>query len=109
MDAGVPWDRACKINYIILDNLIYGDGSLLPIYLLTYLPACLPICLPAYLFAYLPTYLPTYLPYLPAYLPTYLCQCLVQFGGRVGPIEGSDLFKSSSIAVRWLYIQTVVV
>ena len=34
--------------------------------------------------------LATALSYLPAYLPAYPCQCLIQFGGRVGPIEGSD-------------------
>ena len=32
----------------------------------------------------MPTRLPTRLP---AYLPTYLCQCLIQFGGGVSPIE----------------------
>ena len=53
-----------------------------------------------------PTCLPTCLP---AYLPACPCQCLIQFRGGVGPIEGSDLFESFSMGVRWLYIQTVVV
>jgi len=39
----------------------------------------------------LATVLPAYLPTcLPAYLPACLRQCLIQFGGGVGPIEGSD-------------------
>jgi hypothetical protein len=34
--------------------------------------------------------LATALSYLPAYLPACPCQCLIRFGGGVGPIEGSD-------------------
>ena len=70
------------------------------------LPTCLPTCLPAYLPAYLPTCLPTYLP---ACLPACPYQCLIQFRGGVGPIEGSNWFESFSMGVRWLCIRTLVV
>ena len=65
--------KASKINIIILDNLIYSDGSLLPIYLLTYLPTYLLTCLhrlPIYI-AYLSA-LPTCLYRLLSTSPTYL-------------------------------------